>query len=113
MADSIALLLAMVGLLSSIAAQPRAGSHSGDTVHALRALDLSGGDFEPEPLLESAGHGAPDRVRLPASGFGNLSDRCSFRAHQQLDQQRLLGACPRGPLAVGARRGSLFAAALA
>jgi hypothetical protein len=57
-------------------------------------LDLLGGDRQAELLLERAGHGASDRVRLPSRGFDDLVDGRAALGAEHLDQLRLLGALP-------------------
>ena len=68
---------------------------SDDAVEALAALDLFRRDDEAELLLQRAGEGTADGVRLPAGGDDNLVDGGAPRSLQHGDERRLLGALPR------------------
>jgi hypothetical protein len=72
-----------------------APSSGWDAIDPAAAFDLLGLDGEPEPLLEGAGNGASDCVRLPASRRHDLAHGRALGPLEHGDQQRLLGSLPR------------------
>ena len=63
-----------------------------DPVDPLPAIDLLGGDGQPELLLERPGEGGPDGVRLPAGAVDDLGDGRALPAAEHRDQLLLLRA---------------------